>query len=328
MSTRRRSSTLSRALGTWRMRRRSAPLARGHDPDHAPPEWRDLGAELGHPAPLKHRLAHDWALVLLARGVEHQLSREGRGWRLRVPSDMATRAAEEVTAYMRENRHVHLARTPKLSVSVWPTALAMGGLLLFFSLTRTPLPSWSRYPPDWLKLGAAHAKDILDGEWWRLATALTLHADAAHVLGNVVVGTLFTVPLCAVLSTGPAWLVVMTSGVLGNLLNALAQNPEHSSIGFSTAVFGAAGALAATRAWRGRRWFTPLAAGLGLLAILGAGGENTDLGAHLFGFAAGLGLGWGASRLVRRFGLPGRGMDAALAALAVALPVMAWLWAG
>ena len=45
----------------------------------------------------------------------------------------------------------------------------------------------------------------------------------------------------------------------------------------------------------GAGWPLPLAAALGLLGLLGSSGENTDLGAHLFGFGCGivLGLLWG-----------------------------------
>jgi hypothetical protein len=45
--------------------------------------------------------------------------------------------------------------------------------------------------------------------------------------------------------------------------------------------------------------FAPLAAGLALLALYGAGGLNTDVGAHVSGFLAGLGFGFLAT-LARR----------------------------
>jgi hypothetical protein len=60
--------------------------------------------------------------------------------------------------------------------------------------------------------------------------------------------------------------------------------------------------------------------------MLGAGGENTDLGAHLFGFLFGLPLGFGAELLIEKRGRPGRGWNALLALVAVALVTGAW-WA-
>lgn len=77
----------------------------------------------------------------------------------------------------------------------------------------------------------------------------------------------------------------------------------HLSVGASTAVFGALGILVALVWRRGflrhtpwRRRFAPIFAGIALLAYTGTAGENTDLGAHLFGFVAGLGIGWALAR--------------------------------
>jgi membrane associated rhomboid family serine protease len=73
----------------------------------------------------------------------------------------------------------------------------------------------------------------------------------------------------------------------------------------------------------------PFGAGLGLLAMLGAGnGEgNTDLGAHLFGFGSGLGLGAFTAWAATRWGLPGKGADFRLYAAALLMPAAAWVWA-
>jgi membrane associated rhomboid family serine protease len=73
----------------------------------------------------------------------------------------------------------------------------------------------------------------------------------------------------------------------------------------------------------------PVGAGLGLLAMLGAGnGEgNIDLGAHLFGFVSGLALGALTGFAATRYGLPGKGADFRLYAAALMLPAAAWAWA-
>jgi len=39
---------------------------------------------------------------------------------------------------------------------------------------------------SWVERGSADAGRIVRGEWWRAVTALTLHADVAHTLGNAV----------------------------------------------------------------------------------------------------------------------------------------------
>ena len=69
---------------------------------------------------------------------------------------------------------------------------------------------------------------------------------------------------------------------------------SHWSVGASTAVFATLGLLAAY-SWRRRdqedRWayrWAPLVAGVILLGFTGAGGERTDVMAHLTGFAMGV----------------------------------------
>ena len=56
----------------------------------------------------------------------------------------------------------------------------------------------------------------------------------------------------------------------------------------------------------------------------GAGGENTDLGAHLFGFLFGLPLGFVAELLIEKYGRPGRIWNAILALVAVVVVTGAW----
>jgi hypothetical protein len=94
-------------------------------------------------------------------------------------------------------------------------------------------------------------------------------------------------------------------------------------------VFGAVGLLSAISLMRGRRrprvrWALPIAAALGLLALLGTEGDNTDLGAHLFGFLSGVPLGLGAEFLIARYGFPGRKWNALLALGCVVVVLASW----
>jgi rhomboid protease GluP len=98
------------------------------------------------------------------------------------------------------------------------------------------------------------------------------------------------------------WLLLAVASLAGNLaITALNYPGPYRSLGASTAIFAGLGLLTgrAVRVlrWthRPRRWrpvFGPLAAGLTLLGLFGAGGLHTDVGAHLAGFAAGLILGF------------------------------------
>jgi hypothetical protein len=74
----------------------------------------------------------------------------------------------------------------------------------------------------------------------------------------------------------------------------------------------------------GRRWPLPFAAALSLLALLGTEGKQTDLGAHLFGFLSGFGLGLLTECLVGYLGRPGRLINALLALSSACVVLFAW----
>lgn len=326
------------AVRRLRPRTEAPPAPRPAEPAAAPapPQWLEAAPGTYRPqAGVERSLeqAEDWSLVLTSRGVPHRVRHDPGGWRVEVLAPDHPRAVDELTRYVRENRgwrRVYGGRAGFANAR-W-TLVCLGSLFLVYGLTNTALPSLGLYPERWYDLGAAVSEDILAGQWWRAVTALTLHADPAHVLGNVVIGAAFVVPVCGELGLGLGLLLVLLSGIGGGVLNAFFQAPGHSSIGFSTAVFGAAGILSGLRAvlghrfFPGRSWAVPVVAGLALLALLGVGGENTDVGAHLFGFVAGLALGVGAAVPARR-GVPGRIWQIACGLAAFGLPVLAWVLA-
>ncbi|MEF2144904.1 MAG: rhomboid family intramembrane serine protease [Desulfovibrionaceae bacterium] len=280
-------------------------------PRRRPPLWLDLAVLVNGIPGLDPEELRLWALVLEARRIPCRLRREAGERELQVRRMDAERAEKEIRLWQEENSHgASILPVPESDpADVWPPALFMLLLVFFHALTGRAWPLFGLYRQRWLDIGSAHGASIMEGEWWRLSTALTLHADAGHVLGNALVGGLFLALAGRRTGGGLALLVAVAGGVLGNLWNALALGPHHDSIGFSTAVFAAAGLLAALGVLEGRgagllRALIPVGAGLGLLAMLGAGGENTDLGAHLFGFTAGLILGLPASLAVLRWGRP------------------------
>ncbi len=145
-----------------------------------------------------------------------------------------------------------------------------------------------------------------------MITALTLHADAQHVLGNVISGSIFGAMISRRIGPGGALFAMLAAGALGNTANALYHLPEgHRSIGASTAVFAAVGLLAAVQLVLdvGRRrerhrfglvdFLAPVVGGLALLGALGSG-RHSDLGAHGFGFLSGVVVGLAVAWLIRR----------------------------
>jgi membrane associated rhomboid family serine protease len=301
-----------------------------------PEAWLAIPADLGDweaAGLLSERRVRRWALVLDARRIPCRIESGGMGWRLLVPSDRFAEAREELRLFEEENRGWPPPEPPAGSL-VENTLVTLSVLILlatFHNLTRLDISLFGRWPIDWTELGKADAGKILSGEWWRLVTALTLHGDWLHLFSNLALGGFFIVWLSRELGSGLSWSLLLGSGILGNLANACLQPPTHSSVGASTVVFGAVGILASLsvmrhRLSRKRRWALPAAAALALLALLGTEGKNTDLGAHLFGFAFGLGLGLPAEYLVARHGRPGRRLNILLSILSALIVLAAW-WA-
>lgn len=288
-----------------------APLVRDEQPAHGSndggndddrawlPGLRSLG-------PLhSERRARDWALVLQSMSIWHVLRAGAEGWVLFVREEDGVRAAASIARYETENRDWPPRRVrerPRFAASPW-AAITFAALAAFFMITG---PARN---VRWFSAGSSVAELVVSSEPWRAVTALTLHADAAHIMGNVISGVIFGSAVHRRLGPGGGSLAILGAGVAGNVLNAIFYTARgqggHGSIGASTAVFGAIGILAATQMLvdrHGRRlggswksgWVeavAPAVGGLALLGALGAGSGRTDLGAHLFGLVAGGAIG-------------------------------------
>ena len=122
------------------------------------------------------------ALVLAAQAIPARARGDGRSWVLSVPAESLARARLEIEAYRTESK---LSRTARPAVPAegrpWPgIALSTAALLLMGLLAPA-----THFGVDWLALGRMDGGRMLAGEWWRPVTALTLHADSAHLLGNI-----------------------------------------------------------------------------------------------------------------------------------------------
>jgi membrane associated rhomboid family serine protease len=294
-----------------------------------PPELCDGPAGSG----LSKRQAHRWSLVLAARRIPYRDRQHGGRRQLLVASGDFQRALEELRRFEEENRNWPPPLPPEtpLVENRLATLSVLILLATFHNLTLLDINLAGHAPVDWSLVGNAHAGKIMRGDWWRLVTALCLHTDWLHLLGNLLIGGVFIVRLCRDLGSGLAWSLLLGSGILGNLLNSMLQHPDHRAVGASTAIFGAVGILAALSLVRyrhnlRRRWPLPIAAALGLLALLGATGERTDLGAHLFGFLCGFGIGFIAENFIGRYGRPGNRLNRILALASAGVVGAAW-WA-
>jgi membrane associated rhomboid family serine protease len=275
------------------------------------------------------RRCAELALVLTARGIEHQKLNAGDGWKLLVAAANAERAMVEIAAYRVENARAIGQRHLEEVGNGWPGIVAYAVILLTVFLCVRQ----SVFGLDWYGAGRLQAGRVVAGEWWRAATALTVHLDLDHLAGNLGFGGFFGYFVGRYLGPGVGWLAILGAATLGNVLNALAQSPQHRSIGASTAVFAALGLLTAytwrrgflkETPWRAR--IAPIIAGLGLLAFTGTAGENTDLFAHLTGFVAGFGSGLLLARFARVEITRLAGVQNTCAAVTLLAVVAAWVW--
>jgi len=257
----------------------------------------------------------EWSVVLEAMGIAHEVQpAPGGRWALVVDDVDATAGEAALGAWEVENppRLESLARP---DYGGGPLAGVTAGLAIL------ALAAWGGLGQagSLFERGSADAARMLQGEWWRAATALTLHADLAHVVANAVAIGVFLGAVSRRIGPALATWLVLAAGILGNVLTALVLRGGHVSIGASTAVFGALGTLSALQVPRRGAWLT-LGVGVALLGILGTG-ARADLLAHLLGFAFGVTEGLA----VRRMTPPRRSLlQPALALLAIAPIGLAW----
>jgi membrane associated rhomboid family serine protease len=251
----------------------------------------------------RRHIADQYALVLAAMGIPSTLASESGLVAIGVARRDVDRALSELASYDHENP-ARPALPEASAARSAPVELAMvycTVLLFFFAAARH-----TAFSIDWLGAGALQSALVAKGELWRAVTALCLHVESPHLLGNLVFGSAFLLLLAQLVGAGVAAFSTVLTGALGNLVSALLQTPDHTSIGASTAIFGSVGILAAirqSRTYRSARFhpraWTPLAGGLALLAFLGFSGENTDMLAHATGFGSGLLVGF----LLARWGV-------------------------
>jgi membrane associated rhomboid family serine protease len=123
------------------------------------------------------------------------------------------------------------------------------------------------------------------GEWWRLVTAMFLHAGLIHLAFNMYALYLFGGPLEEILGRGRFILLYLVSGLAGSA-GAILLNPEAATVGASGAVFGIFGAVAVLEQQR-------VIAGAGALGIILVNLVITfvipgiSIGGHLGGLAGG-----------------------------------------
>ena len=238
-----------------------------------------------------------FSLVLTARNIPHKVKKlTSSTYAILVKKGVFDKAKQEIELFTLENKHFFARRKAQKRhthfIHLKESLLSILILTSLMSLT-------FRYEiRDFLlKNFSADAEKILEGEIWRVVSALFLHSDPAHFFSNVFMSAIFFTILFEETGLFKGWLIVIFSGGLGNYLNAIFYGKNHISIGLSTAIFGAIGAFCTIRIFKERfkgakEGFKVFLSGLALLGILGASPDrNIDISAHFFGFFAGMFIG-------------------------------------
>ena len=230
-------------------------------------------------------------LVLSASGVSYRVKRGRKGWEIWVEESEYDTALAGIKQYFQENQDISLPEdTGREGFQKTYSGIWFSVVLCAWYLTYLSGPGRKSF----IYAYGAASDAILKGELYRTVTALMLHADAVHLLGNMAGIAIFGTAVCGIMGRGLGWFMILLTGIFGNFINAVFLKTGHLSIGASTAIFGAIGILAGHQflerfrrpGQRMKAWL-PLAGGIALLGFLGSG-AHTDLTAHLFGFLSGL----------------------------------------
>jgi rhomboid protease GluP len=265
--------------------------------NNEPIEEMEDWVQVGHYPTLDQ--ANDHGLVILAMGEYCRVNEatSSAGYELHAELHPADKISNELNQYHQETTFTSIAKkeSKRYPAGTWLTGLWTLGLIGAFY--------WQDQDASLVERAASSSVGLIGrGEWWRPFTALFLHADLAHLTGNLVFGAILGTLVSR--SVGPVlgWVLILASGTIGNALVSRFTYPEpFTSLGASTAVFAALGilsgvGLAETLRDRARQpWLktcAPVLAGLIILCWLGAGsGGNTDVLGHAMGFVSGLAAG-------------------------------------
>lgn len=170
------------------------------------------------------------------------------------------------------------------------------GLIALVFVVET-LAGGSTNPEVLIRLGAKYSPLIVEGEYWRLFTAMFLHVGLMHVAFNGYALLAIGIELERIVGAGRFLAIYLLSGLFGSLASFAFSTSL--SAGASGAIFGLIGALAAffllhrERLGRwGRARLGNIVFWIGVNLVLGFTMPGIDNLGHIGGLLGGLALGW------------------------------------
>jgi membrane associated rhomboid family serine protease len=237
-------------------------------------------------------------VVLASQSVRAVIDTGADGsYNILVPDDDVFKARQQLKKYAKENE-ADPKPAPQVPTRIFfsPAALALAFCLAAIHYIITTRGLHRQAIMDF----GSSSYYLSQGQSFRTVTALFLHSNTEHLIGNMAGLLVLAGPLLRVTGYGQGLLLLLAAGTAGNLISESFSRDLRLSIGASTVVMAAAGLLGARRmtidAELGHSVFpklkalAPFAAAATLTAMF-SHGENTDVSAHLFGFLAGTGIG-------------------------------------
>jgi len=286
------------------------------------------GPGVGIPA-RSERQAMDWSLVLASQGIEAIIDHQpvSGSWILWVTGPEHSRALGAIRQYRLENRRWNWRQD-----LVWPEVTFHWGVLFWVTIMAVVFWLNEATGDALVTAGAMNNLVPATGQWGRLVTAVSLHADVGHLAVNMATGIVLLGLAMGRFGPGVAVFTALAGGVGGNAAGLLIRGQPYLGLGSSGMVMAALGLLTAQsvsllrrppRPWR------PVAAcvfgGLLLFVLLGVNPES-DVLAHAAGFAVGLAAGI-VLALASPAGPVRAGVDRIFAVLAGIVAAAAWAWA-
>ncbi len=271
------------------------------------------------------RQAMDWSLVLASQSIPARLEAVGEEtyW-LEVAEGDAAKTHAALNLFQAENRRWRWQRRIPTTPLIfhWGSLVWVAVILVLHVITSRDLALYDA--------GIMNAASVRLGEWWRPITAVTLHADTAHLTANAMSGFLFLGIAMGYWGAGIGLLAALLAGVAGNFAGWAVYKETARIVGASGMIMGAIGLLAVAPMPVGSLRRLPLQVLLrGLtpalfLFVLMGFGPGTDWIGHTAGFVAGMLFGLFLNPLRRRAALRAKLSQPAMI-VAVTLFAAAWI---
>ena len=189
----------------------------------------------------------DWSLVLVSQGIESTVvpPTAAHGWQVTVSSVDYQEAQKAIQLYRAENKAQSRRR------EIFDPGLLFDWLSLVWVVLVGSFYWLNAFRLNLKTPGTVDTVAVSHGQWWRLFTAMWLHADLAHLASNAVFGVVLLGQGRGRAAPAVRVLLADRAGMLGNGLSWACEQHAHYGLGASGMVMGCLGLLEAqsVRVW-------------------------------------------------------------------------------